>query len=300
MPDFFIVGAPKCGTTALYRYLREHPDVFFPSFKEPQYFCTDFPGIAQVNGFSGYRALFDGAPRSSLVGEASVWYLYSEVALENIIATNPNAKIIVMLRNPVNMAYSLHSQLVTGLREDIDDFEEAWYAQAERAQGRRLPPFCREPSHLQYRRVCSFPHQLRRLFALVPERQSKVIIYERFAADPRRCYREVLDFLSLPDDGRESFRVVNPNRVARSQTLLRWVRHPPAPLADLYEPARRICRRFGTRPIRVLSFINTRKVPRAPLRDSFRADLHNLFEPDIQEMEGLLHSSLDCWRPQPC
>ena len=300
MPDFFIIGAPKCGTTALYRYLSKHPGVFVPSLKEPQYFCTDFPGSAQVGSLGEYQALFEGAPIGSLVGEASVWYLYSNVALQNIMTTNPKAKIIVMLRDPTNMAYSLHSQLLLGLREDIDDFEEAWHAQADRKRGWRLPPLCREPSHLQYHEVCSFPHQLRRAFAVVPAHQLKVMTFERFVSEPQRYYREVLDFLSLRDDGRDNFAAANANKVIRSRTLLRWLRNPPAPVANLYEPSRRLARRLGFRPIKVLTYINAKKAPRTPLRAAFREYLRNVFEPDTQEVERLLRTSLDDWRSRPC
>ena len=131
-PDFFIVGAPKCGTTALAEYLRQHPDVFFSDPKEPCYFCNDFPRKRYVESESDYTALFRKAKSGSILGEGSVWYLYSECAIENIYQFNPNAKIIAMIRNPVDLVYSLHSQLVYSGEETISDFEEAWDIQYKR------------------------------------------------------------------------------------------------------------------------------------------------------------------------
>ena len=137
MPDFFIAGAPKCGTTALFSYLQTHPGIFLPaerpgtsrlSAKEPHYYCTDFPNYRRCRSREDYLRLFTDAAAGTLVGEASVWYLYSEVAIPRIMAEIPKAKFIVLLRNPVNMAHSLHNLLYHTLDEDIADFGCAWEA----------------------------------------------------------------------------------------------------------------------------------------------------------------------------
>ncbi len=168
LADFCIIGAPKCGTTALYAYLRDHPGVFMPEPKEPHYFCTDFPNYRKVRSCAAYRELFQAAPPGVLLGEASVWYLFSEVAVARILDDNPASRMIVMLRNPVDMVWALHAQLIHSLDEDVLDLETAWDLQAARAQGQHLPVHCREPKHLQYRAAGSYSHQLERLFRLVP------------------------------------------------------------------------------------------------------------------------------------
>ena len=108
-PDFFIAGALKCGTTSLWNYLRAHPAVFMPANKEPNYFCSDLPADLRVGTLAEYEALFSTAPPHALTGEASVFYLYSKVAIGQIMAHNANAKIIVMLRDPIEAARSMHA-----------------------------------------------------------------------------------------------------------------------------------------------------------------------------------------------
>jgi hypothetical protein len=139
IPDFFIVGAPKCGTTAMYRWLAAHPEVFVP-VKEIHYFGSDLAHRRPPVSEERYRALFaDAVAAHRAVGDVAVWYLMSESAVEEIHAFNPDARIIVMLRRPDDMLYSLHSQLLYSGEEDLLDFGAALDAESERAQGRSIP-----------------------------------------------------------------------------------------------------------------------------------------------------------------
>ncbi|NLF38083.1 sulfotransferase, partial [bacterium] len=103
LPDFFIVGAPKSGTTALHAYLGRHPSIFVPARKEPHFFGSDIVSPAFVRDRDAYLSLFAGATTEARVGEASIWYLYSKRAAREIKEFNPDARIIIMLRNPVDM-----------------------------------------------------------------------------------------------------------------------------------------------------------------------------------------------------
>ena len=136
-PDFFIVGAPKCGTTALCDYLNQHPQVYVSANKEPFYFGSDLPGHLDWTQ-QNYLALFEPAGERTC-GEASVWYLYSKSAAQEIRTFNPEARIIIMLRNPVEMAYAMHNQGLYNLTEDIEDFDEAVKATERRSQGLDIP-----------------------------------------------------------------------------------------------------------------------------------------------------------------
>src|SRR5712692_7209004 len=117
-PDFFIVGAPRSGTTALYTYLRQHPDVFLPEKKEPHYFNIDMTSGGAIRNEKDYAALFAGALDETRVGEASVYYLSSACAPFEIKKDCPTAKIIIMLRNPVDVMYALHAHQVVSWVED--------------------------------------------------------------------------------------------------------------------------------------------------------------------------------------
>ena len=138
-PDFVIAGAPKCGTTALYEYLRDHPQVFMTTPKEPHYFAKDLYSPHYITEESKYLRLFDSAPKEAVRGEASVHYMFSNCALDNLLHHNPEIKIFILLRNPVELFRSWHAQLVYNGEEDIQDLEAAWGAQAARAEGRNLP-----------------------------------------------------------------------------------------------------------------------------------------------------------------
>src|SRR5262249_20365906 len=133
-PNFFIVGAPKCGTTSMANYLSWHPRIFVSAVKEPHYFArhtwrnpNDRLIPSYRNSLEHYLKLFQDVPEDSLaVGEASVRYLMNRKSLEEIAEFAPDARIIAMLRNPVDLAYSLHSELLKHYMEDVEDFEKAW------------------------------------------------------------------------------------------------------------------------------------------------------------------------------
>jgi hypothetical protein len=295
IPDFFIIGAPKCGTNALYSYLGGHPHVFMPALKEPQYFCHDFPGLAQVRNQDDYTRLFEVAPAGAVLGEASVWYLYSEVAVPAIRAANPATKLIVILRNPIDAAYSLHTQFLRSLKETADDFEAAWNLQEPRHHGRRLPRYCPEPRCLQYRAVCSFGFQVQRLLEWVPPSHLKVLIFEEFFTDIRRGYSGLLEFLGLEPDERKEFGVANQNRAARSRTVTRMLGAAMAVLPGDVMAYRRRLKALGIQPLRLLSRYNTVPASRPPLRPELRRAVARELTDDVRRLESVLDRSLACW-----
>lgn len=166
-PNFFIVGAPKCGTTSLANWLREHPRVYFSPNKEPHYFSER--GRQLVPTKQGYDQLFsDVGPEHIAIGEGSTGYLYSEIALPRIAAEYPEAKFIVCLRNPVEMAPSLHSERLSGGLETIREFEQAWKMDPERRAGRHVPVAARwQHKCLVYRDQCRLGEQVERLYQYV-------------------------------------------------------------------------------------------------------------------------------------
>ena len=183
IPNFFIVGAPKSGTTALVSYLATHPDIFLSEPKEPHFFADDFPHYKDsFPDMGSYLELFNDASDSSMscVGEASVWYLYSQTAIANIKKHNPTAKLIVMLRKPQDVIHSLHKQLLWTLDEDDDDLSSALEKMPARAEGHCLPKRCREAKFLLYKEVVKFGEQLERLYETFPREQVHVIFFEDF------------------------------------------------------------------------------------------------------------------------
>ncbi|HEX2218358.1 MAG TPA: sulfotransferase domain-containing protein [Gemmatimonadales bacterium] len=296
-PSFFIVGAPKCGTTALYEYLRPHPNVFMPEIKEPHFFAKDLGTYPRIKTLDDYRALFAGATDQHLeVGEASVYYLRSTVAIPNIREFNPAAKLIAMFRNPVDMVYSLHSQLLHVSEETVADFATAWRLQERRARGLDVPPHIRSPLLVQYYQVGQFGTQTERLLSCFPREQVKLILYDDFAASPQRVYDEVIAFLGVPHDGRSEFPRINENKTARVPWLRRFYRKPPPALR---EAVRSLKRAVGGQTIsaakKKLVALNTVRERRPPMTPELRAELVAAFRDEVALLGRLMNRDLRHW-----
>ena len=288
-PNFFIVGAPKCGTTALHHYLSDHPQVFLPWVKEPHYFCTDIPGFPRIQSLRQYRKLFDGASESHVaVGEASVFYLYSQAAVPSILQTYPDARFVVMVRDPVEMAHSLHSQYLYGCHESEQSFEAAWNLQAERAQGRQIPSCCPCPEVLQYARVCMLGQQVERLMGIVPRQRLLIVDFEEFKRDTRNVYVRVLDFLGVADDGRTDFPPVNVNRRRAWPMLSKLLMHPPFPLNVLKKSLKSWFGLYDTTAMAWLYNKLLRKAPREQMSATLGAEIASCFAEDQLKLKRLM------------
>ena len=296
-PNFFIVGAPKCGTTALYEYLRPHPNIFMPEVKEPHFFAKDLGTYPRISSDEEYAGLFAGARDQHLrVGEASVYYLRSSVAIPNIREFNPEAKIIAMFRNPVDMVASMHAQLLYWSEETVADFEEAWRLQERRRQGLDIPRRSRGAFLLQYMEVGRFGTQVQRLLATFPRSQVKLILYDDFAASPQAVYDDVIAFLEIPHDGRTEFPRINENKRVRLPWLRNFYRKPPPPLRSA---VRRIKQVIGSDPIssvkeKIVS-ANTVWEGREPLAPTFRAELVETFRSEVELLSRQVGRDLSHW-----
>lgn len=268
LPNFFILGAPKCGTSSLVRWLEAHPQVFVSPIKEPHYYSTDLSNRSIISE-AAYRRLFDGAePGHLAVGEASTWYLFSREAVPNILQVAPGARFIVMTRDPVEMARSLHHHNLRALNDDERDFARAWALQSVRRGG---------PAFLQYGAACSLGAQVARLLDHVPPDRVLHIPLDGLRADPARHYRRVLAFLGVPDDGREAFPISNPARGHRSKVLQRALRF-----------GSRMRQILGLRRGTGLARLNERAGPKSPLEPALRAELDAYFAAD----QAVLRDSL--------
>ena len=218
-PNFFILGAPKCGTTALADYLRDHPRIFMPRHKEPHFYNTDHPKIGPFKTREQYLANFeDAGAEHQAVGEASVHYLRSQVAIDNILDAHPDALFIAMFRNPISFLPSWHNQLQFSLSEDEPDFAKAWALQDVRRRGEMIPAGCRHPMQLDYLAAARFGAQARKLLDKVPRQRILFLQFEDFIANTLANYRKTLEYLNVEDDGRTEFARVN----AAHQHKSRW------------------------------------------------------------------------------
>lgn len=296
VPNLFIVGAPKSGSTSLYEYLREHPDVFMSLVKEPCYFAADL-ALDKSGNFMRYGQdeklyfdLFSDADDAKVVGEASTRYLYSQQAPRLIHGIAPEARIVAALRNPVDMMHSLHAHKLAAGTEDIADFEQALAAEADRHAGQRIPPFS-NPKLATYTDRARFGEQLERWIATFGRERVRVIIFEEMVADPPLHFRRLLEFLGVdPDYQPASFAAHNVAHGARSPALRRalnsrvpqWVawRMMPRLIGDLR--TRTLVRRFSQGPLQ------RRNIERAPLGPELRGRLEAELTPDVKRLSQLL------------
>jgi hypothetical protein len=207
IPDFFIVGHQKCGTTALYLMLRSHPQVFMPAVKEPRFFASDqrsrfpprAPSPARPRTLEAYLQLFADARPEQLAGEATPHYLRSTVAARDIAALQPRARIIAILREPAAYLRSFHLQMVSAGVETQRDFRKALALEDDRRQGRRIPRGCHHPESLLYSDHVRYVEQLRRYHDVFPPEQVLSLIYEDFRRDNEATVRAVRRFLEIDD-----------------------------------------------------------------------------------------------------
>lgn len=264
LPDFFIVGHAKCGTTALYEMLRRHPQIYMPAVKEPQFFAKN-PGppaaaAAAATAVAGrgarrksfeqtgrraqtqreYLALFAAARADQRIGEASTFYLWSPLAPARIAAAAPRAKIIAILREPVSFLCSLHLQMVRNGAESQRDLRRALALEAPRREGRKIPRGAHWPRALMYTDRVRYVEQLRRYHDLFGDERVCVLIYDDFRSDNDATLRRVLRFLEVDDSIRSAPVRANPSVAVRSvrlDRLERSLRAREGPLADALRTA---------------------------------------------------------------
>ncbi len=240
LPDTYIIGAPKAGTTSLSRWLSERPDVYFSVPKEPFYWASDFPGLRRHYGFDdldAYRRLFDSpaAANAQVRAEGSTFYLYSETTVPDIVAAVQRPRFVVAVRDPVDLIISYHRTQVVALNESATDFAVAWRRSVE-GRGPATTPL--DPKQVDYPRVARLGCALGRILASVPATDVHVVVFDDLVADPAAVYGGLIAFLGLSDFRPPTFQQYNvSSKMYRSPTLRRLTHRPPRVLAS---PVRRL------------------------------------------------------------
>lgn len=288
-PNFFILGAPKCGTTSLATWLAQHPQIYLSPVKEPFFFDTDLRRWRRLS-LSRYEELFVSASSSHVaVGEASTTYLYSRDAVPQILTYASDPKFIVCLRNPIEMAQSFHQDRYFDLEEVHASFEEAWSLQDARRAGQHIPPRCIEPTNLLYTDRCLLGLQVERLLSRVCRSRVLFLLLEDMQNNPGEEYRRVLHFLGASDDGRHDFPVLNKSKNRKSLLLQQLT----FALFQVKMHWRITNRTFGFGPF--LDKWNRRDHPRHPISDEMRKELQACFREDILKLGALLNRDLRHW-----
>jgi hypothetical protein len=295
-PNLFLIGAPKCGTTAMSHYLAQHPKVYMTEssgVKEPYFFSTDvnvsYNRPSNTYYVDEYCALFEGATSEhKYLGEASAPYLYSKAAVPRLLSRCVTPRLIVMLRNPLDLAKALHNTYTQYTNETLD-FERAWRLQDQRRQGKYLPCPFTDGTALQYGAMAKLGEQMQRLFTHASREQVHVIIYDDFAKDAKACYEALLAWLDLPPAPSVNFERINPGRNYRFKGLEQSLRHVRRLRETLHFPA---VDRIGVKAL-IDRFNVTRHY--RPLRPRFRQELKDYFREDVKLLSDIIGRDLTHW-----
>ena len=296
--NLFIVGAAKCGTTSLYHYLSQHPSFYTTRPKEPRYFASDIPEQHRlVKTMDEYRKIYEGAPsNAAYLVDASPAYMYSHRAAREIYDYNRDAKIVVMLRPPADLLYSVHAQYLWSCDENINDFSEAWSYSQERKMGRKIPKGCRNPMILVYTEFAMLGLQMERYFEIFPREQIHVILFEDLKKDSAQCFGRLLDFLQILTVEDIDFSPQNVNTVHRSRLLSLFVQGKFTGKKQLKKISSALGLDFSPKLRAFLAKVNDVRKKRPPMPQETRTEIEMHYERDVRKIERLLGIELEGWR----
>jgi len=298
LPDLYLVGAPKAGTTTVARWLSAHPDVYWSVPKEPYYWASDYPRVRAYYGFdtrAAYEQLYasESAARARFRGDGSTTYLYSENAVPAICEAVPNARFLVCVRNPIDLVISYHRTQLTALNEDEPDFATAWHRNLDGVLPGTDPL---DEKLVDYARVGGVGEAMERLLRVVPRDRVHVVVFNDLARDPAQTWRSLADFVGIDPSYLPSFAAYNASdKAARWPTLRRLTHRPPHAL----EPGVRRLRQWSrtTRAPGVATL--KRQMWRAEARPSVgsqeRRELADYFKADVGLLSEILHRDLTHW-----
>lgn len=302
MPNFLIIGAQKAGTTSLYHYLDQHPQIYMSPIKEPNFFSTEGdkpdPRRPSVNDIEAYRELFRGVSNEKAIGEASPWYLYSLRAPGRIKYHVPDARLIAILRDPVERAYSQFLHFVRDGREPITDFVQALDSEEMRVRKNLEAGYVtdRGASGAYIGRGFYYA-QLRRYFELFDEDQIKVFLSEDLRNDPTGTLQDAFRFLGVDDDfvpaARKNYNV---SGIPKNRLLHTFLTKPHALKRFLRRLKVYLPSELRVRIADNLAYVRNRnfvEVPQLPL--DARGRLVEVYREDILQLQELIQRDLSGW-----
>lgn len=294
LPNFLIIGAPKAGTTSLYWYLAQHPQIFMSPVKEPKFFAlegqdVDYRGPGDdtheyTTNYETYTSLFESATSEIALGEASPWYLHMQGSAEQIQRHIPDVKIIAILRDPVERAYSQYCMHKEFGHEPISDFESAWQAEAKRRSENWSPRWF-------YRDRGFYFSQLKRYFEIFDRNQIRVYLFDDLEHDSLAVVQDIYGFLGVDDyfvpDTSQRFNARRNPSNSRFYQALRQSRRMTSIVSLLARKS------MGSALIRFLKKIKSGRV--VPLSSAKRRRLIEEYKDDIMRLSGLINRDLSDW-----
>ncbi len=294
-PDFIIVGAAKSGTTTLHKYLSQHTDVFMSIPKETNYFAFRDPEFVFNQEFvqknyiddsikteSDYIACFARAKSYQIAGEASPSYLYNKNTPLLIKNALPNCKIIIILRNPVDRAYSNFKHHLRINIETTASFERALALEKRRISEKWWWGFHYYAAGLYY-------EQVKRYYELFPRENILTLIYEDFFYEEEKNIGEVYNFLGINKlESKLEKTILNSSVYPRFYNLQKIINNKE--VKSLFKKVVPIT--FGKR---IVKYINIRNKRDKILAKKIQAKLAQSYNADVRKLEGLIQKDLAVW-----
>lgn len=303
-PNFFLIGAPKCATTSIYDLLAVHPQIFCPSIKEPGFYTRDDvvepfrSSVPHLRSERDYLKIFNGAgPEHKVLCDGSTSYLRDPTALAEIAHKYPDARILAVARDPVDLVSSYHLFLRHEGWEDLETLKEAWAAQDARSEGLRVPVGARRRSSVNYREVAMQGKHIDRAMAIFGNRL-KVLVFSDLMKDSEAQVREIQSFLDLPQFDLGPLPAANSARRAKLAWVNRLIKNPPPPLSNLRNLLKK---QMSVSSLGVRSWVeqrNSQRVQRVVDPD-LQHQMRDFFYSDVQRLSDLLHRDLHAewgWR----
>lgn len=297
LPNFLVIGAAKSGTSSLYMYLKQHPEIYMSPVKEPHFFSFDAeskmtkgpgdPIHEAITDFNAYQAQFDGVTDEKAIGEASTSYLYRPEAPGRIHSTLPDAKLIAILRNPVDRAFSAYMHVVRDKRETAKNFTEALTREENRKAANWEPIW-------HFTSVGRYYEQLKRYYDLFPPEQIRIYLYEDLNQDQGNLLTDIYQYLDVdPSFKPGSTARYNASGQIKSETVLRtskWLFSKPNPI-------RWVSRKIIPESWRLnfATWVRRSNLKRQEMPPKVRRQLQESFKAEIEQLEGLINRDLSAW-----
>lgn len=294
MANFFIVGAAKAGTTSLSKYLNQHPDIFMSPIKEPKYFSVPDnryphtgPGAAHadsrvIKNKGDYDLLFNGAENYRVRGEASVDYLYYPGVAKRIKQYNPDAKIVIILRNPVERAYSAYMHYIRDGHESLS-FEDALAAEVDRKLENR-------EFFWLYKELGYYYEQVKRYLNCFDETQIHIELFDDFQVDSLEVTKNIYNFLNVSTrfipDIEERLNVSG----LPSNQWLHFILNKPNSLKMIIKPLLPHALRRA-----ILKSVNSKNITKQTIDPKTAIQLREIYRDDILKLQALIGRNLEAW-----
>jgi len=293
-PNFFIVGAPKSGTTSLHNYLSQHPEIYMPKYKEINFFAKDH--IKEelensgnfLNKFSlipkdvnEYLNYFKKINNEKIAGECTPWYMTSDVDAKEIYNFNPNSKIILIIREPVEMLYSLHSQLLFVDIEKEEDFQKALKLEEFR-KNTEYKTYYRK-SYLYYSYYITYKKHIEKYHKIF-SKNLHIILFDNLKNNFNVTFKKLLSFLDVDPSFKPSFEILNQNKIAK----IKFLQNPyiKTPITKIIP---KLLRPFLSS---IYKKLNSKDMLREPLPSAVVRNLKKQFLPEVESINKYFDEDL--------